>query len=56
MKKYTTIEVIEILESLRQDASGVFQSKSEVIHNMGYNKKLDHLIKQLNEKDTALKN
>ena len=56
MKKYTTIEVIEILESLRQDASGVFQSKSEVIHNMGYNKKLDHLIKQLTEKDTALKN
>tara|TARA_Y100001937_G_C6989008_1_gene271218 strand:- start:485 stop:655 length:171 start_codon:yes stop_codon:yes gene_type:complete len=56
MKKYTTIEVIEMLESLRQDASGVFQSKSEVIHNMTYNKKLDHLIKQLNEKDTALKN
>ena len=56
MKKYTTIDVIEMLESLRQDASGVFQSKAEVIHNMGYNKKLDHLIKQLNEKDTAVKN
>ena len=56
MKKYTTIEVIEMLESLRQDASGVFRSKSEVIHNMTYNKKLDHLIKQLNEKDTAVKN
>tara|TARA_B100001769_G_scaffold274728_1_gene273904 strand:- start:2019 stop:2201 length:183 start_codon:yes stop_codon:yes gene_type:complete len=47
MKKYTTVEVIQHLESLRQDVSGVFQSKSEVIHNMGYNKKLDFLIKQL---------
>ena len=51
MKKYTTVDVVEMLESLRQDTSGVFQSKAEVIHNMGYNKKLDHLIKQLNEKD-----
>ena len=51
MKKYTTIEVIELLETLRQDTSGVFQSNAEIIHNTGYNKKLDYLIKQLNEKD-----
>lgn len=51
MKKYTTIEVIELLETLRQDTSGVFQTNAEIVHNMGYNKKLDYLIKQLNEKD-----
>jgi hypothetical protein len=54
MKKYSTIEVIEILEGLRQDTSGVFQSKAEVIHNMGYNKKLDYIIKKLNEKDNPV--
>jgi hypothetical protein len=51
MKKYTTVEVVQHLESLRQDVSGVFQSKSEVIHNMGYNKKLDYLIKQLTQQE-----
>tara|TARA_Y100000589_G_scaffold327052_1_gene368116 strand:+ start:2897 stop:3064 length:168 start_codon:yes stop_codon:yes gene_type:complete len=53
MKKYTTTEVIEILETLRQDTSGVFQSSSELIHNASYNKKLDYTIKKLNEKDKS---
>ena len=49
MKKYTTTEVIEILETLRQDTSGVFQSSSELIHNASYNKKLDYTIKKVSE-------
>ena len=51
MKKYTTTEVIEILETLRQDTSGVFQSSSELIHNASYNKKLDYTIKKVSEGD-----
>ena len=53
MKKYTTTEVIEILETLRQDTSGVFQSSSELIHNASYNKKLDY---QMNRNKEILKN
>jgi hypothetical protein len=53
MKKYTTKEVIEILETLRQDTSGVFQSSSELIHNASYNKRLDYAIKKVNEGEKA---
>ena len=47
MKKYTSTDVKEMLETLRQDTSGVFQSSSELIHNASYNKKLDYLIKRV---------
>ena len=54
MKKYTTKEVIEILETLRQDTSGVFQSSSELIHNASYNKRLDYTIKKVSEQEDSV--
>lgn len=47
MKRYTSKEVKEMLETLRQDTSGIFQSSSELVHNASYNKKLDYLIKRV---------
>ena len=52
--KDTTKEVIEILETLRQDTSGVFQSSSELIHNASYNKRLDYTIKKVSEQEDSV--
>jgi len=42
-------EVIELLESLKGDTSGIMQSIGETIHEGRFNARIDKAIKELNQ-------